>query len=90
MIRDPEGIERDALAKIDHLRVARLLEIGCGDGRLTRQLAELADHVTAIEVDTALVMTAESLARAAFAAASAIELPFAAKHFDTALLTWSL
>ena len=39
------------------------LEIGCGAGTFTKHLAALADHVTAIDIDTAFV----NLARAATA-----------------------
>jgi SAM-dependent methyltransferase len=33
----------------------RLLELGCGAGRLTRELCELSDHVHAIDVSAAMV-----------------------------------
>jgi 16S rRNA A1518/A1519 N6-dimethyltransferase RsmA/KsgA/DIM1 with predicted DNA glycosylase/AP lyase activity len=90
MIRDPEGFEREALARIDALRRAQVLEVGCGDGRLTSQLVEWAARVVAIDADSAVVKTAPSHQNLTLAAASAIELPFPAKYFDTALMSWSL
>jgi 16S rRNA A1518/A1519 N6-dimethyltransferase RsmA/KsgA/DIM1 with predicted DNA glycosylase/AP lyase activity len=90
MIRDPEGIESAAIASIHALHGAHLLEIGCGDGRLTRQFAELAARVTAIELDAALVATAEAYPNVRYAAASALDLPFPSEQFNTALLAWSL
>ena len=90
MIRDPEGIEREALTHIDALRGANLLEIGSGDGRLTQQFAEMAARVVGIDMDTASIKAAEPYPNVLLAAASAIELPFPSEHFDTALLAWSL
>jgi 2-polyprenyl-3-methyl-5-hydroxy-6-metoxy-1,4-benzoquinol methylase len=46
---DPEGNETAALFALAELDGAEVLEIGCGDGRLTRRYAERAAHVTAIE-----------------------------------------
>ncbi|TAN32868.1 methyltransferase domain-containing protein [bacterium] len=40
----------------------RIVEIGCGDGRLTRQLAPLASSVVAIEPDPAKIARARHLA----------------------------
>ena len=46
---DPEGNETDALFDLVELEGREVLEIGCGDGRLTRRYADRAAHVTAIE-----------------------------------------
>lgn len=46
---DPEGHEIAALFDLVDLEAKDVLEIGCGDGRLTWRYAERAAHVTAIE-----------------------------------------
>jgi 2-polyprenyl-3-methyl-5-hydroxy-6-metoxy-1,4-benzoquinol methylase len=46
---DPEGNETRALFELSHLDGADVLEIGCGDGRLTRRYADRVAHVTAID-----------------------------------------
>ncbi len=95
---DPEGNETDALFDLVELDGREVLEIGCGDGRLTRRYADRAAHVTAIEPFE------DSIARAKqrhserssasidfrhaafedFAASSDVDV------FDVALLSWSL
>jgi 2-polyprenyl-3-methyl-5-hydroxy-6-metoxy-1,4-benzoquinol methylase len=50
MIRiDPENNETHALLAMANLSEKHVLEIGCGDGRLTWRYADKAAHVTAIE-----------------------------------------
>ena len=73
----------------------RILEIGCGDGRLTWQYAERAAAVVGIDV------TGESLRaglagrpsrfarRVDFTLASSTDLPFPANSFHHALFAWS-
>lgn len=50
MIRtDPENNEPQALFEFADFGNKHVLEIGCGDGRLTWRYADKAAHVTAIE-----------------------------------------
>lgn len=50
MIRiDPENNESRALFNLADFSGRNVLEIGCGDGRLTWRYADKAAHVTAIE-----------------------------------------
>ena len=50
MIRiDPENNESRSLFDLADFRDKHVLEIGCGDGRLTWRYADKAAHVTAIE-----------------------------------------
>lgn len=59
--RDPEersdypapGMEIRVIQRWVELKGRRILELGCGDGRLTRELAPLASTVVAIEPDRA-------------------------------------
>ncbi|HEX6398865.1 MAG TPA: class I SAM-dependent methyltransferase [Actinomycetota bacterium] len=94
---DPEGNETAALFALAELRGAEVLEIGCGDGRLTWRYADRAARVTAIEP------FADSLARAKERLRET-DLPVEFRHvgfedfastadpevFDVTLLSWSL
>jgi 2-polyprenyl-6-hydroxyphenyl methylase/3-demethylubiquinone-9 3-methyltransferase len=46
---DPENNETHALLEMVDFSGKHVLEIGCGDGRLTWRYADKAAHVTAIE-----------------------------------------
>ena len=53
---DPEGHETAALHQLlPDLRGRRVLEVGCGDGRLTRRYADRAGSVLAIDPDPAAI-----------------------------------
>lgn len=95
---DPEGHEIAALFDLVDLEGKDVLEIGCGDGRLTWRYAESAAHVIAIEpFADAIDRARQSMPEAAtgrvqlrhvafedFAAASQ------SSTFDVAILSWSL
>lgn len=90
--RDPEGNEIRAMSNFLNLSGAHVLEIGCGDGRLTRRYAGEVASVAAIDPDLERLAGAldDPVANAGFAQASALALPFAAREFDSAILAWSL
>jgi 2-polyprenyl-3-methyl-5-hydroxy-6-metoxy-1,4-benzoquinol methylase len=46
---DPENNETRALLSLVDFTGKRVLEMGCGDGRLTWRYAGMADHVIAID-----------------------------------------
>ena len=46
---DPENNETRALFDMTNFSGQHVLEIGCGDGRLTWRYADKAEHVTAID-----------------------------------------
>lgn len=77
------------------LQARRILEIGCGDGRLTRELAQLADSVVAIEPDAALIadgrrlLSSEGIANVSFRIGSAEKLQLR-DRFEVAIFSWSL
>jgi 2-polyprenyl-3-methyl-5-hydroxy-6-metoxy-1,4-benzoquinol methylase len=95
---DPENNEPRALIALADFNGRRVLEIGCGDGRLTWRYADRAAHVTAIDpfegsIARAKANTPDNLKDRVyfrhigfdeFAAAS--EAPM----FDIAILSWSL
>lgn len=55
---DPEGNETRALFDIVNFSEQHVLEIGCGDGRLTWRYADKAAHVTAIDPSTEQIVLA--------------------------------
>lgn len=59
--RDPERAEVRVLRRNVPLAGARVLDIGCGDGRLTRRIAGVARAVVAIDPNAALIARAKLL-----------------------------
>ena len=95
MISDPEHREVQALQDTAALAGKRVLEIGCGDGRLTRQYSADAWRVTGVDIDAAELRTARagtwdaSIERGGFARASATGLPFQRSSFEVVIYSWS-
>ena len=92
---DPEATEIKALRRHCDLRGARVLELGCGDGRLTYHYAAAARTVAGIDLHrddlrVALIdRPADARERVQFALADAIHLPFRSRCFDLAIFAWS-
>lgn len=61
----------------------RLLDVGCGEGRIGRSLSEHGYTVVGVDADTAMVELAQEHHQA-IVVAGAADLPFAAGEFDTA------
>ena len=93
---DPEQNEIRALDGVTDWHGKRVLEIGCGDGRLTRRLAELGAVVHAIDPDASLVRKARKALPQRFAksvrfkAANAERLGHRDRCFDTVIFAWAL
>ena len=94
--KDSEQNETRQLRKFVDFTGKRVLEIGCGEGRLTWRYASGATHVTGIDLDRNALRVAayDRLAgldtKVHFAQAEAEYLPFHKETFDIALLSWSL
>ena len=94
--RDPDGVEPAAIAATVDLAGKRILEVGCGVGRLTAFAAAHAREVYAFDPDAERVAEAEaSLARelrdrVRFATHGAEALDVPRRRFDLALCGWSL
>ena len=94
--KDPEGTERKALNRFAEFAGKSILEIGCGEGRLTWQYAVPGSSVVGIDPD----LDSLRIARldcplglhdsVRFTSASALNLPFPHEKFDIAILSWSL
>ena len=89
---DPEGFEIDALdAVVPSFASLRVVEIGCGDGRLTRRYAQTAQSVIAIDPDAAAIAKlAAELPHVDARAISVDELVLPPQSVDIVLFAWSL
>jgi ubiquinone/menaquinone biosynthesis C-methylase UbiE len=94
--KDAEQYEIKALRGLVDFKNQRVLEVGCGEGRLTWLYAHLAKQVVGIDPDPDAVRVAnydmlDNLRKTTvFACASSLHLPFPHEKFDIALLSWSL
>lgn len=98
ILKDPEANEVSALKAMVDFASLRVLEIGCGDGRLTWRYAASAAHVTAIDPDAEAIEAARAKAegglkeRVRFLVSSleAFADSFHGPAFDLAIFSWSL
>lgn len=98
VLKDPDGAEIAALLDMANLTDQRVLEIGCGDGRLTWRYAQVAALVTAIDPDAEGIAAAEAdyprslRGKVDFQVSSLQEYASnqPGRAFDLALLSWSL
>jgi ubiquinone/menaquinone biosynthesis C-methylase UbiE len=93
---DPEGAHLAALRRLADFRGQRVLELGCGDGRLTVGIATDAKSVLAFDPDAGEVerarhsLPAELEQRVTYQVASGKEIEIEPASFDLALFSWSL
>ena len=93
---DPEKNEVHALKAMTDWRNKRVLEIGCGNGRLTRRLASLGAQMEAIDPDRKLIVAAKKdlparlSDRIRFKVGSALDLKYPKQTFDIAVFSWVL
>jgi 2-polyprenyl-3-methyl-5-hydroxy-6-metoxy-1,4-benzoquinol methylase len=93
---DPQERELRALARLVRWRGRRVLEVGCGDGRLTRRLATLGARVAAIDPDASEVRKARAALsrrdarRVTYRVGRAERVPYRAHEFDTVVFAWAL
>ncbi len=96
VLLDPEDIETKALHDYADFTGKRVLEIGCGDGRLTWRYADRAAQVVAVDpkaedIELAVEECPDDLRdKIEFRVARLDELDIPTVRFDLAVLSWSL
>lgn len=92
---DPEGHETAALAQAAP-GLGRVLEVGCGKGRLTRRYAARAGSVLAIDPDASAIailntdLPSALRSRVTARTGTLVTLGEPDASFDVVLLAWSL
>ncbi len=90
--RDPDNLEKKYLHEQLNLSKKSVLEIGCGDGRLTTRYHKIVGKIIGIDValETLKIARERGLPRTRFLSADALQLPFACCSFDSVIYAWSL
>ena len=93
--KDAERNETRYLHKFADFGDRHVLEIGCGEGRLTWQYARETRSTVGIDLDADALRVAtvdrpfDLENKAHFSRATAEQLPFSKEAFDMAILAWS-
>ena len=91
MEQDRDCITLSKILKFADLKDKEVLEIGCGDGRITTQLIGRAKRVVAIDPDAAIIAEAKKNTKGAgLHIGSGENLEFPSESFDVILFTLSL
>ena len=94
--RDPGAAETRAVHALVDFTGRDVLEVGCGDGRLTWRYAEDARSILALDPDRSAIERAsaclpESLRpKTRFLAADILDTTLPSGAFDVAMFSWSL
>jgi ubiquinone/menaquinone biosynthesis C-methylase UbiE len=95
LLRPPAEDELREYGGVRLVRRKRVIDVGCGDGRMALGCAAYAAEVVGVDPDPEAIRLARSKAReqgasAQFKVGVAQELPFADEHFDVVILSWTL
>ena len=96
LIRDPNEVETRVIRDLVDFKGKDVLEVGCGEGRMTWRYADIARSVLAIDPDEAAITIATEKtpsklrSRVAFMATDITQLAIADDAFDIAILSWSI
>jgi 2-polyprenyl-3-methyl-5-hydroxy-6-metoxy-1,4-benzoquinol methylase len=78
------------------VRRKRVIDVGCGDGRMALGCAPYAAEVVGVDPDPDAIRSARARARelgttnVEFKTGVAQELPYSDEHFDVVMLSWTL
>jgi 2-polyprenyl-3-methyl-5-hydroxy-6-metoxy-1,4-benzoquinol methylase len=95
-VLDPERRHIASLRRLADFERTSVIEVGCGDGRLTEEIAQDAAHVFAFDPDpnavgSAKTRLAATLAeRVAFRVGTAREIEIPRTQYDIVVFSWSL
>jgi predicted RNA methylase len=97
-VLDPEGAHLAALSRLADFRGRRVIELGCGDGRLTLPVAAEEACVLAFDPDpdpeaverACRWLPAALAGRVEYRVASGREIEVERRSFELALFSWSL
>ena len=93
---DPEGTEIAVIHELVDFSGKKVLEVGCGDGRMTRRYADRAALVLALDpnaekIERAIDSTPEPLrSKVRFRVADIADAELAQQTFEVAILSHSL
>ena len=94
--KDTAHNETKYIHQLADFKDKRVLEIGCGEGRLTWQYARAPHSTLGLDSDHQALRVARAdsphdlRSNIRFVCASAEHIPFAKETFDLAVLAWSL
>ena len=94
--KDPEQNETKTLRRLVDFNGKRVLEIGCGEGRLTWRYASASSLTIGLDPDKNAVRVARAdcpsdlAGKVHFVNSQAEHIPFSKEKFDIAILAWSL
>ena len=95
-VLDPEGAHLAALLRLADFHGQKVVELGCGDGRLTVGIAARAASLFAFDPDAEAIgrarrsLPAELADRVTYQVVSGKEVELEPARFDLAVFSWSL
>ena len=96
LVVDPDGVEIATIRELVEADGRDVLDVGCGDGRLSFELARQGARVFGIDPDEESIALARSETprelrrRVRFEVADAAQAELPRGEFDLALFSWSL
>jgi len=96
LLRPPPQDELREYGGVGLIRGKRVIDVGCGDGRMALGCAPYAAEVVGVDPDPSAIELARKKARSLrasnvqFKIGVAQTLPFADGHFDVVILSWTL